>query len=153
LTVPEVRRLLLAITEPPERCRFRLSWSTFRRRHQAVAKACHSRRREQQQPALLSHPTIQRLEPTPLALTDDNWERIAPLLPPQKPPIGRPNNDHQTILAGMLWVARTGSSWRDLPPEFGPWETVHSRYQRWRTAGIWQKILEALNPPATTNDH
>jgi transposase len=48
----------------------------------------------------------------------------------------------------MLWIARTGSSWRDLPDAFGPWNTVQSRYQRWRTAGIWQQILVALNPPA-----
>ena len=144
-----MRRLLLAVTEPSEHVGLRLAWSAFRRRHQAVAKACHSRRRAEHQPAPLSRPTLQRLEPIALELTDDNWERMARLLPPQKPEIGRPNNDQRTILGGMLWVARTGSSWRDLPPEFGPWETVHSRYQRWRKAGIWQKILEALNPPAT----
>ena len=151
MTVPEVRRLLLAITEPPERCRFRLSWSTFRRRHQAVAKACHSRRRTAHQPVPLDRPPLQRLEPLTLELTDDNWERIARLLPPQKPQTGRPNNDHRMILTGMLWVARTGSSWRDLPERFGPWETVHTRYQRWRKAGIWQQILDTLNPPATSD--
>nr|MBA2453213.1 transposase [Chloroflexia bacterium] len=41
-------------------------------------------------------------------------------------------------------VVRTGASWRELPEHFGPWQTVHSRYQRWRTAGIWQRILEVL---------
>jgi len=91
------------------------------------------------------------LEPLTLELTDDNWERIARLLPPQKPQTGRPNNDHRMILTGMLWVARTGSSWRDLPERFGPWETVHTRYQRWRKAGIWQQILDTLNPPATSD--
>ena len=44
----------------------------------------------------------------------------------------------------MLWVARTGAAWRDLPEQFGSWETVHSRYQRWRTAGIWPQILGRL---------
>lgn len=48
------------------------------------------------------------------------------------------------MLTGMLWVARTGASWRALPAPFGPWQTVHSRYQRWRTAGIWQRILDVL---------
>jgi len=45
----------------------------------------------------------------------------------------------------MLWVARTGAAWRDLPAHFGPWETVHSRYQRWRKAGIWPQILTELH--------
>ncbi len=66
------------------------------------------------------------------------------LLPPQKPRTGRPNHDHRTILSGMLWVAQTGASWRALPATFGPWETVHSRYRRWRQAGIWQQILRVF---------
>jgi putative transposase len=45
----------------------------------------------------------------------------------------------------MLWVARTGAAWRDLPAHFGPWKTVHSRYHRWCQAGIWPQILAALN--------
>ena len=86
-----------------------------------------------------------------LDLTDARWERVAPLLPPQRPPTGRPNHDHRTVLAGMLWVARTGAAWRELPAHFGPWETVHGRYQRWRQAGIWQRILDAL-PQETEAD-
>ncbi len=65
-------------------------------------------------------------------------------MPPQRPLTGRPNHDHRTMLAGMLWVARTGSAWRDLPERFGPWPTVHGRYQRWRKAGILQRIVDAL---------
>jgi hypothetical protein len=143
--------LLLAVTEPPETMGFRRAWSTFRRHHQAVAKACHSRRRAQLQPVPLNRPTLQRLEPMTLELTDEYWPCVARLLPPQKPQIGRPNKDHRMILSGMLWVARTGSSWRDLPARFGPWETVHTRYQRWRKAGLWQQILDVLNPPANAN--
>lgn len=141
--------MLLAITEPPETMGFRLAWSAFRRRHQAVAKVCHSRRRAGQQPIQLDRPPLQRVESLTLDLTDDNWERIARLLPPQKPRTGRPNNDHRTILAGMLWIVRTGSSWRDLPEQFGPWETVHTRYQRWRKAGLWQQIIQTLQEPPT----
>jgi transposase len=48
------------------------------------------------------------------------------------------------ILSGMLWIARTGASWRDLPEQFGPWQTIRSRYDRWRRGGIWQQILDAL---------
>jgi hypothetical protein len=143
--VPEVRRLLLTLTESPERRGFRLAWSAFRRRHQAVARRCHAARRARQHPEPQSTLTAQVLGASTLALTDAGWERIAPLLPPQKPPTGRPAHDHRTMLSGMLWVVGTGSAWRDLPAHFGPWETVHSRYHRWRKAGTWQQILEVLS--------
>ena len=79
-----------------------------------------------------------------LALTDARWARVAPLLPPQKRPTGRPANDHRVVLSGMLRVARTGASWREVPACFGPWPTVHSRYRIWRRDGIWQRVLDAL---------
>jgi len=78
-------------------------------------------------------------------LTDDQWSRISALLPPQRPPIGRPSEDHRTILAGMLWIVRTGSAWRELPSTFGPWPTVYSHFRRWRQAGLWQRILDTLD--------
>src|SRR5205807_190161 len=77
-------------------------------------------------------------------LSDRRWEQLRPLLPPQKPRTGRPNNDHRTVLSGMLWILRTGAPWRDLPPRFGAWATVASRFYRWRKAGIWQRLLERL---------
>jgi len=145
LTVPEVRRLLLTLDEPPERIPFRLAWSTFRRNHQAIAQRCHATRRAKRQPIPSGSPTIHVLPNITLELTDERWARIAPLLPPQMPRIGRPPRDHRTILAGMLWVVGTGASWREIPAQFGPWETVHSRYQAWRRAGIWQHILDTMN--------
>ncbi len=144
MTVPEVCRLLRSITEPPERFPFRLAWSTFRRRHQATANQYHAARRVRGQRGTGSGPQVQVLRPANLELTDERWAHICPLLPPQKPATGRPNHDHRRILAGILWVVRTGASWRDLPAHFGPWETVHSRYRRWCKAGIWQLILDAL---------
>src|SRR5207245_9721352 len=67
-----------------------------------------------------------------------------PLLPPQKPKVGRPAHDHRLIINGILWILRTGAPWRDLPERYGPWSTVASRFYRWQQAGIWQRILEAL---------
>ena len=139
-----MRRLRLTRTEPPERMGLRLRWSTFRRQHQAVAKRCHAAQRAQHQVHSRNRPSIQVLDAIPLDLTDERWARIAPLLPPQTPATGRPANDQRTLLAGMFWVVRTGASWRELPEHFGSWQTVHSRYQRWRTAGIWQQILDSL---------
>ncbi len=77
-------------------------------------------------------------------LTDEEWARIQPLLPRQKPKVGRPNKDHRPIINGILWVLRTGAPWPDLPPKYGKWRTVASRFYRWRKAGVWQKVLEAL---------
>jgi transposase len=78
------------------------------------------------------------------ALTDRQWEQLAPLLPPAKPRTGRPNHDHRRILDGLLWHLRTGAPWRDLPERYGPWQTVYSRFRRWQRAGIWDRLLAAL---------
>ena len=80
--------------------------------------------------------------------TDDEWTMSEPLLPPQKPPIGKPNLPHRTVLNGILWRVRTGAPWRDLPERYGKWQTVYSRFRRWQEAGIWDRILAALQAAA-----
>jgi transposase len=74
-------------------------------------------------------------------LTDAQWEKLRPLLPPQKPRTGRPAKDHHTVLNGILWIMRTGSPWRSLPERYGSWKTVSSRFYRWQQAGVWDRIL------------
>ena len=59
-------------------------------------------------------------------LNDAQWEQIRPLLPAQKPRVGRPNKDHRTVLSGIIWILRTGAPWKDLPERFGPTKTVSS---------------------------
>jgi len=81
-------------------------------------------------------------------LTDAQWERLRPLLPPQKPRTGRPAKDHRLVLDGILWIVRTGAPWRDLPPRFGPWQTVATRCYRWYAAGIWDALLARLQQVA-----
>jgi transposase len=76
--------------------------------------------------------------------TDDQWQRLAPLLPPQHPRTGRPANDHRTVLNGILWILRTGALWRDLPERYGSWQTVYSRVRRWQDAGVWNRVLTTL---------
>ena len=85
-------------------------------------------------------------------LSDDQWQRLAPLLPPQRPRTGRPAHDHRTVLNGMLWVLRTGAPWRDLPERYGPWQTVYSRFRRWRDAGVWDRVLRTLQEDAAHDD-
>ena len=77
-------------------------------------------------------------------LTNEQWEILAPLLPPQKPHTGRPGLDHRQVMNGILWVLRTGAPWRDLPERYGKWTTIYSRFQRWRKQGVWDRILTEL---------
>jgi transposase len=77
-------------------------------------------------------------------LTDEQWKRLEPLLPPVKPKVGKPNRDHRRILNGLRWRVRTGAPWRDLPERYGSWKTVYSRFRRWQQKGIWDKILAEL---------
>src|SRR5918998_2015905 len=81
-------------------------------------------------------------------LTDRQWRRLEPLLPPQRPRTGRPNDDHRRIVNGIPWVPRTGAPWRDLPERYGPVGTVSSRFYRWRAAGVWDRALAALQAAA-----
>ena len=81
-------------------------------------------------------------------LPDRQGQRLEPLLPPERPHTGRPNHCHRTILNGILWVLRTGAPWRDLPERYGRVGTVSSRFYRWRGAGVWQRVLEALQAQA-----
>lgn len=81
-------------------------------------------------------------------LTNRQWERLQPLLPPQKPKTGRPGTDHRRLLNGILWLLRTGAPWRDLPERYGPWATVASRFYRWRKAGIWARLFTAVQQQA-----
>ena len=81
-------------------------------------------------------------------MTDAQWERLRPLLPPQKPRTGRPANDHRTVINGILWILRTGSPWRALPERYGSWKTLASRFYRWTRTGVWDRILADLQRQA-----
>ncbi len=81
-------------------------------------------------------------------LTEAMWERLSPLLPPRKPRTGRPAIDHRRFLEAVLWLARTGAPWRDLPPGLMNWRTAWRRLQRWTAAGVWDRVLDALRAMA-----
>jgi transposase len=76
-------------------------------------------------------------------LTDAQWAKLEPLLPPQRAATGRPAKDHRTLVNAMLWRLATGAPWRDLPERDGPWQTVYSRWRRWQRAGVWARVLAA----------
>ena len=80
-----------------------------------------------------------------LVLSDAAWDRIALLItgrPDQKGAIGR---DNRMFVEGVLWIVCTGSSWRDLPEEFGDWNSVFQRFSRWDSKGVWRRIFEAMS--------
>ena len=81
-------------------------------------------------------------------VTDTQWVRLEPLLPPEKPWTGHPNLPHRSIINGILWIKRTGAPWRDIPERYGNWNTIASRYYRWCKAGVWQRIWETLQAQA-----
>ncbi len=77
-------------------------------------------------------------------ITDKAWEKISPMLPGQRGQWGGIAKDNRKFINGVFWILRTGAPWRDLPPEYGKWGSVHQRFRRWRDNGTWEKILEAL---------
>jgi len=80
----------------------------------------------------------------PSDLTDRQWSIIEPLIPPAEPG-GRPREvDMREVINGILYLNRTGCSWRMLPHEFPPWGTVHYYYRRFRLDGTWKLIHDKL---------
>jgi AcrR family transcriptional regulator len=78
------------------------------------------------------------------AISDELWELIEPEFPSGAGRRGRPSRDQRQTLEAVLWRYRTGCSWRDVPPEFGPWQTLWKRHRRWSADGVYQRILERL---------
>src|SRR5436189_1713744 len=94
---------------------------------------------------------IQAPEPEPrimrYELTDHEWTAIKPFLPNK--PRGVPRVNDRRVLNGIFRVLRSGAPWRDLPDNFGPYTTCYNRFVRWRRAGVWGGIMNAL---AATHD-
>jgi transposase len=76
-------------------------------------------------------------------LRDDQYKRIAGMLPAQPGDSGR-KSDNRLFLEAVLWIARSGAPWRDLPPEFGAWNTVYQRFGRWSKKGVWHTVFAEL---------
>ena len=75
-------------------------------------------------------------------LSDLEWARLEPLLPPRK--AGRRRRDDRRIINGIVWKLATGAPWRDLPERYGSWQTVSTRFRRWTPGGVWDRILAAV---------
>jgi transposase len=75
-------------------------------------------------------------------LTDFEWSVIEPVLPMDRR--GPKPRDNRRVLNGIFWVLRTGAPWRDLPERYGPYTTAYNRFNRWRKAGIWDRLMDAI---------
>ncbi len=81
-------------------------------------------------------------------LRDDQWKRIEQLLPGKPGDPGRTGEDNRRFMEAVLWIARTGSPWRDLPDELGNWHTTYTRFARWSKAGVWARVAKAFGADA-----
>jgi transposase len=83
-------------------------------------------------------------------LRDDQWNKICHALPGKVGDAGRSATDNRLFIDAMMWVARNGGRWRDLPERFGKWNSVHRRFRRWSKNGVWQVIFNTLAVDADT---
>jgi transposase len=80
-----------------------------------------------------------------MMLTDEQWAGIAPLCAGKVGDPGRRGRDNRLFIEAVLWIARTGSPWRDLPEEFGKWNSVFQRFRRWAKSDIFNHIFHELS--------
>lgn len=77
-------------------------------------------------------------------LSDDHWALIEPYLPGREGTRGPTAKDNRLFVNAVLYVAKTGIAWRDLPERFGNWNSIWRRFDRWSAAGVWKKLSELL---------
>lgn len=85
-------------------------------------------------------------------LTEQEWERVKELLPAENSGRGRPSKPNRDMLNGMVWIAKSGAAWRDLPERFGAWQTVYERITVWSNGNVFGKIFDILSIDADLQD-
>ena len=78
------------------------------------------------------------------ALRDDQWNRIAPLLPGKAGDVGVTARDNRLFVEAVLYRYRAGIAWRDLPERFGDFQVIHTRHMRWSRKGVWERLFKVL---------
>jgi transposase len=96
--------------------------------------------------AAASAATTEKDDPTLWRVDDELWALVAPILKSDKPrkKPGRPRRDDRAIFDGLIWLARTGAQWSQLPREFGPKSTVHERFSEWVASGALERAWGVL---------
>ena len=78
-------------------------------------------------------------------ISDRQWALMEPHCLGKKTDPGRTGGDGRLFLEAVLWIARTGSPWRDLPPDLGKWNTVFKRFRDWVKADVFQRMFDAVS--------
>jgi transposase len=78
-------------------------------------------------------------------LTDAQWAMMEPHCLGKKSDPGRTGSDNRLFVEAVLWIGRTGSPWRDLPPLFGKWNSVFRRFRDWAKAGVFERLFDAVS--------
>lgn len=81
-------------------------------------------------------------------LSDAQWGRISELLPGKPTDKGGRAANNRLFVEAVLYMARVGSPWRDLPPKFGNWHSVYVRFARWEAGGVWSRVAKVLQADA-----
>lgn len=82
--------------------------------------------------------------PSRYELSHAQWARIRDLLPGKAGDPGRTAVDNRLFVNGVLWVLRSGARWSDLPSRYGSYKSVHKRFTRWATKGVWEQVFKTL---------
>src|ERR1700722_11878848 len=77
-------------------------------------------------------------------LRDDQWEKVAPFVPGGRKGKRGPRSEGRRFFDALLWMARSGAHWRDLPEKFSPYQTAKRRYYRWIEMGVFDRLFEAV---------
>ena len=80
-----------------------------------------------------------------VVLRDDQWERLAPLVPGKIGDPGRSGTNNRMFLEAVLWRVRVGAPWRDLPEVFGEWNSAFQRFRRWAKKGVFESLFNVLS--------
>ena len=80
-------------------------------------------------------------------ISDAVWDAIRDLLPGQEGDPGATAKDNRLFVNAIMWLAKRGAPWRDLPERFGKWNSVFQRFNRWCKTGVLDRIMEALKDP------
>lgn len=84
-------------------------------------------------------------------LSDEQWEQLQDLLP-RNGRKGGQYKDHRPVIDAILWALSDGGRWRNIPAEFGPWQSAYDRFRRWTRKGLWDKILRRLQARKMNTD-
>lgn len=80
-------------------------------------------------------------------ITDQQWSAIQDFLPGKEGDPGATAKDNRLFVNAVMWIAKTGAPWRDLPERFGEWNSVYQRFNRWCKAGVFHAMLQKLQDP------